>query len=365
VDGAAARGNERQTALVVRRLVERGHSVVASCRAGSETARLMASAGARVTGVRPRGDADLWNAGRFAHWLRREGVEALLLTSWKRAPIGAWAARLAGVERVVLRVGGTHRVPRGWTGMKHRWALSRGVHAVMANSRRVADAMLRAAPGLDPARVRVVPNGARRPKPAAPAPLRAELGIGEHALLAVTVGGLERRKGHHMLLEALAALGDSDLHLLAAGAGPERGALEAHAASLGIQDRAHWLGQRADVPRVLAASDLFVLASRSEGMAVAMLEAAAAGLPVVSTDVGGAHELLAPVEGRPAGGWIVPVGDHAETASALREVAASLRGDRAVVLSRTAEARWRLEHWFTVEHMIDGVEALLRGDLLP
>lgn len=362
VDADAVRGNERQTALVVRRLADRGHTVLASCRAGSETERLLRDAGARVSPVRPRGDADLWNAGRFARWLRRERVEALLLTSWKRAPIGAWAARLARVPRVVLRVGGTHRVPRGWAGLKHRWALERGVHVVMANSRSVAEAMRRAAPGV---RVEVVANGVRPPPPAEPAPLRAELGVPEDALLAAIVGALEIRKGHRFLLESMAGLADPGLHLVAAGQGPEAAALAEAASTLGLADRVHLLGQRSDVHAVLAACDLFVTASRSEGMSVAMLEAAAWGLPIVSTQVGGAEELLAPRGERGPGGWIVPVGDRPAMAAALGEVAESLRGDRAEVLLRTHEAHWRLRNWFTVDHMIDGVEALLRGEPVP
>ncbi len=160
---------------------------------------------------------------------------------------------------------------------------------------------------------------------------------------------------------ALGRAADPGLHVVLAGEGPDRDALRARAESLGIADRVHLLGQRSDVAAVLAAGDLFVLSSRSEGMSVAMLEAVTARRPVISTDVGGAWDVLAPREGRPAAGWIVPRDDEPALAAALREVAGLLRAGRAAVDARVDEAAWRLEHWFSVERMIDGVEAALRG----
>jgi glycosyltransferase involved in cell wall biosynthesis len=96
-------------------------------------------------------------------------------------------------------------------------------------------------------------------------------------------------------------------------------------------------------------------------MSVAMLEAVTARRPVISTDVGGAWDVLAPREGRPAAGWIVPPDDERALAGALSEVAGLLRTDPAAVAARVDEAAWRLENWFTVERMMDGVEAALLG----
>jgi glycosyltransferase involved in cell wall biosynthesis len=202
-------------------------------------------------------------------------------------------------------------------------------------------------------------NGVRlRRAPAAP--LRAELGIGGDALLVAGVGGLERRKGFDALLAALADV-PGDVHAVLAGEGPLRVGLAAQAAALGIADRVHLLGKRDDVPAVLAAADVFALPSRAEGMSVAMLEAMAAERPVVAADVGGVWEALAARDGRPAAGWIVPREDPAALAAALREVGGGVRAGDAEVAARVAEARWRLDHWFTVDAMVEGMEKVLFG----
>jgi glycosyltransferase involved in cell wall biosynthesis len=360
LDAPLVQGNERQVLLLAERLRARGHEVVASTRPGGPVEEAFARLGVRTDGARPMGDLDPWNALRFAAWLRRERPDALLLTSWKRAFTGGWAARVAGVPRVVLRVGGTHRVEPGWRGWKRRRALLRYVDAVVANSRAVTARMLQGVPGLAAERIHEVPNGVSL-RPAPPAPLRRERGIPDGALVAAGVGALTRRKGFDLLVDALARTGDPALHVVLAGEGPERGELLARAERAGVADRLHLLGQRGDVAAVLAAADLFVLSSRSEGMAVAMLEAMTAGIPVAAADVGGVWDALAARAGRPPAGWIVPPGDAAALAVALKEVAAGLRADPDGVRRRVAEGHWRLENWFTVERMTDGVEAALAG----
>jgi glycosyltransferase involved in cell wall biosynthesis len=359
-DGHAVSGNERQLLLVAEGLRERGHDVRVSCVAGGPVEAAFRARGFPTTGVRPRGDLDVASALAFAAWLRRVRPDAVLLTSWTRAFVGGWAARVAGAPRVVLRVGGVHRIEPGWAGWKRRRSLVRYVDAVFTNSRAVSEHYLRTVPGLAPERVWEVPNGAVLAA-LPPAPLRRELGIPAHAVIAAGVGGLHRRKGFDLLVEALARAGDPGIHVVLAGEGPARAPLLERARALGVDDRVHLLGARGDVAAVLAASDLFVLPSRGEGMSVAMMEAALAERPVVAADVGGAWELLAERGGRPPGGWIVPVDDADALAGALAEVARGLREAPDAVRARVREASWRLENWFTVERMIDGVEAVLRG----
>ena len=100
-------------------------------------------------------------------------------------------------------------------------------------------------------------------------------------------------------------------------------------------------------------------------MAVVMLEAIAAGTPVVSTDVGGVWEVLAARDGRPPAGWIVPPDDAGALAAAVAEVVAWRRTRPDAVRERVAEATWRLEHWLTVERMIEGYECVLSGGGRP
>src|SRR5207244_1839586 len=107
-------------------------------------------------------------------------------------------------------------------------------------------------------------------------------------------GRLDAQKGVDVLLQALAGVIGSvpRFHLLVAGRGPQAAALQSLARQLGVNAHAHFLGWRDDVPAILGVSDLFVLPSRWEGMPNAVLEAMAAGLPVVATRADGIAELV-------------------------------------------------------------------------
>jgi glycosyltransferase involved in cell wall biosynthesis len=364
VDGATIRGNERQTIRIAAGLRERGHDVVVSCRGGSTVQHALEAAGVRTTGVRPRGDADLWHAARFAAWLRREAPDALLLTSWKRAFIGAAAARAAGVPRRLFRLGAIQPLPAGLRGLPDRLGLARWCHGVIVNSRAVEEHVRSSLPDLPPDRLITILNGIE-PQPAPPAPLREMLGLPPGAVIVLAVGGAEARKGFDLIVECAPAL-DPRVHVVLAGGGPpdRQSRLLARARELGVAHRVHLLEWRTDVPALLAASDVFVLSSRAEGMSVAMLEAMAAGLPVVAADVGGVWDALAARDGRPAAGWIVPPEDSRALGAAVDAVVQGLRSDGPEVSARIAEARWRIDHWFTLARMIDAYESALTAEPL-
>lgn len=351
VDGRVIRGNENQLLLAVRGLVARGHELHAAAVPGSPTAAALRNLGVRVSGARPRGDADPLSAARFYRWLRRVRPDAVLLTSWKRAALSAALARAAHVPRIVLRVGGEHHDRGGLGDRLRQRALRDWVHAVYANCEPVRASLLAYAPGLAPEDVHVIPS-AVPPFHGEPHDLRAELGLPASARLLFSAGGLERRKGYDVLLTALANL-ESNVHLAIAGDGPDRDPLLAQASTLGIAPRLHLLGQRSDVRAILPTVDVFVLPSRSDSVPIAVLEAAAAGLPIVSTAVPGIPEVLAPRVDAPPAGWIVPIDDAAALAAALTE---ALRPE---TRTRGAEARRRIDREHTPEALVTRLESLL------
>lgn len=158
---------------------------------------------------------------------------------------------------------------------------------------------------------------------------RAALGVEPETPLLLTAGRLNPQKNHAALLSAmadprLAALG---ARLLIAGEGPLRPALEAQATALGLGARVRLLGVVSNLPELYAAADLFVLSSSWEGNPLVVMEAMAAGKPLVATVVGCVPELITP-----ATGLLVPPGDPVALAGAL----ARLAGDRG--LSRTLGA---------------------------
>lgn len=147
-----------------------------------------------------------------------------------------------------------------------------------------------AAIGLPAARVHLTGVDLARFAPRERAPEKARLGVA--GPLVVALGALVPRKGHDIVLRAVAAL--PGVTLLIAGEGPERPALLAEVARLGIADRARLLGAvpHAAMPALLAAADVMALASASEGLANAWVEALACGTPIVVTAAGGAGEVV-------------------------------------------------------------------------
>jgi glycosyltransferase involved in cell wall biosynthesis/aminoglycoside phosphotransferase (APT) family kinase protein len=193
-------------------------------------------------------------------------------------------------------------------------ALARGVDRYLAVSRGIA-AELVGRLGWPAEKIEVVYNAvdAERVAVSAPPGLREELGD-EGRPLVLTPARLDAQKGHATLFEAIAQVPDAVFVL--AGEGPEREPLEALARRLEIADRVRFLGRREDVPALLAACDVFALPSLYEGSSLAVLEAMAAGIPVVSSAIGGTDELIE--EGR--GGLLVAPGDAAALAAALRRM---------------------------------------------
>jgi glycosyltransferase involved in cell wall biosynthesis len=142
-----------------------------------------------------------------------------------------------------------------------------------------------------------IPNGITAADHDAPTTsrVREELGIDAAACLIATVAHLRPEKRLDRLIAAVGRVsGRLNAHLLLAGDGPEREALVRQAAAAGLGPRVHFLGHRDDVPTILKAVDLFALSSDTEQMPVSVLEAMAAGLAVVSTDVGDVADMLPP-----------------------------------------------------------------------
>jgi glycosyltransferase involved in cell wall biosynthesis len=134
--------------------------------------------------------------------------------------------------------------------------------------------------------------------------IREELSIDVDVPLVVAIGSLEPRKRHHLLVEALRPmLAAGDVSLAIAGDGPERADLERTAARLGVAGRVHLLGHLADPVPLVAAADVLALTSTVEGVPQVVLQALAAGRPVVATDVPGLREIPeAPITTVPAEG---------------------------------------------------------------
>jgi glycosyltransferase involved in cell wall biosynthesis len=164
---------------------------------------------------------------------------------------------------------------------------------------------------------------------------------GDGLPLVVAVGRLKAPKDFLTLVRALGRLRPDSFEAMIVGDGPDRARLEDEIESLGLAGHVRLAGERRDVPELLAGADVFALPSASEGMPVSVLEAMAAGLPVVASRVGGVPEQVADGET----GLLVRPGDPHELAAALER----LIGDRDLRRRLGAAGRARAEQAFDLE----------------
>jgi sugar transferase (PEP-CTERM/EpsH1 system associated) len=212
-----------------------------------------------------------------------------------------------------------------------RW-LSRMTSHVVGVSQHVHDVMISDI-GVAPSRVKLIANGVNTDRFAPNADrrrsARSSIGLADGDIAIGIVARLVPVKNHSLLLRAAAPLlkdGSLSIKVVVVGDGPERGALEALSAELGIGERVIFLGERRDTEKLLNAMDIYVLSSISEGMNLTLLEAMSAALPVVATDVGGNGELVENgVTGR-----LVGLGDVDAMTKLLREFATSADKRRAM-----------------------------------
>jgi len=177
-------------------------------------------------------------------------------------------------------------------------------------------------------------------------------GIERDAIVFTCVGRLELPKNPGLLLEAFRELTGPRAHLVLSGEGSLREQLTAYARANNLSDRVHLIGRQNNIPSVLAASDVFVLASNWEGNPLAVMEAMAAGLPVIATQVGGIPELVRSGDQ----GLLVPAGDCRGFAAAMQTLFDDAVTRRA--MGRAAQTRAVRE--FKVERMVEGYANLYR-----
>jgi L-malate glycosyltransferase len=344
-------GTERQMIELIQRLDRTRFDVHVACfqREGAWLRR--AEDCAPVTAFPISGfarPATLARAAGFARWCRARRIAVLQTCDLYANSFGLPAAALAGVP---VRIGSRRElVPDKTPGQiaLQRQAY-RCAHAIVANSRAAARQL--ESEGLPAHIVRVIPNGVSvegfNARPFAGRPIRTIL----------TVANLRTEKAHEVLLAAAAQLRPRypQLQFLIAGDGPRAAALGALAQKLGVDTCVTFLGHREDVPALLARGDAFVLPSRSEAFPNGVIEAMAAGLPVVASGVGGLLDLVD--EGRT--GLLVRPDDPAALAAALESLI--LSPARAEAMG--ACAREEVARRYSFDRMVRGFEDLYCSQL--
>ena len=324
---------------------------VAALTRGGPYEAVLREAGIPVTLISKR-----WKLDPAAYWRLKRQIARLrpdLVQTWLFAgnSYGRAAALSAGVKHLVA---GERCVDRWkvWHELAIDRYLARRTERIAVNSAAVRDFYV--ARGIAAEKFAVIPNGvpAGQPSAAGRDELLAELGLPPDAKLIAAIGRLWPQKRVKELIWAADQLKcvTDGVHLLIIGDGPLRAALERYARLCEVADCVHFLGARTDVPRFLPHCHALWLASGYEGQSNAILEAMAAGIPVVATDIPGNRDLVVPGET----GYLVPL----ESRTAFAKATLPIVEDSELARRLGAAGKVRVAAEFRVERMVERYAAL-------
>ena len=358
-DADVMAGTEQHMLALGGGLSRRGLAVSVACPPGSPLAVAAAAAGLGVVPIARRKFAGPGAAVALRRLLVDGSADVIHAHNGRALFAAAVAVALAGRGRCVatqhfLTPSNARR--RGLKGLAsgrvHRFMAER-THAIVAISESARAAMAeRHAAGADKAVV--VPNGIAAPPAdaaAAGADVRRALGLGVDQPVVLCAARLEPEKGLPTLVTAMAAVRAAcpAAVCLLAGQGSVRAEIERQIAAAGLSGAVRLLGFRSDVPALMAAADVFVLPAPAEPFGLVLLEAMAAGRPVVAVGVGGPAEIV--VDGRT--GLLVPPDDPAAVAAAVGRLLAN--GPLRRSMGDAGRARWADR--FTVDRMAEATAA--------
>jgi glycosyltransferase involved in cell wall biosynthesis len=304
----------------------------------------------------------VWDLGglfRLRGFLEREPYQIVHTHTSKAGFVGRLAARLAGVPAIVHTIHGfafheespapmrcfysrLERLASRWcdrivsVSEFHRaWALELGMCRT--------------------GRIMAIPNGIaelRRNREVGLTDLRREMGAAQRDLVVLSMSRLAADKGLEYLIEAAAILPQTErrIQIVIAGDGPARDRLQRLVSHLGVTQRVKFLGFREDVGDLLAASDLVVLPSLREGLSIALLEAMAAGKPIIASSIGSQREVASHAD--------MAVLVRPADARALSEAIARLSGNEALMARLARAARGVYESRYTEDRMLHSYKQL-------
>jgi sugar transferase (PEP-CTERM/EpsH1 system associated) len=293
---------------------------------------------------------------RLASLFKKDHVDVVHCHNFGAFAYGAVAGRMAGVRGIVYTAHGPVFPSRPRQAFFQRLPLADRVVTVSEFLRRGAVEET----GLDPSRVITIRNGIdysryAKKDPSISTAKRVEIGAKERDVVIGVVARLSPEKDHHTLIEAFARVvgGRPESRLVVVGDGELMPSLRERCAALGIERSVIFLGSRTDVPDLLATFDVFAISSREEGLGITILEAMAAGVPVIATSVGGIPEIIE----HGVAGITVPPGDPSVFADAIEWVLSH----KAAAEEMAAKARDRIRDGFGIDRMIEAYEDLYRS----
>jgi glycosyltransferase involved in cell wall biosynthesis len=275
--------------------------------------------GTMVHHLRRRGGIDWTCSRRLRAWLRHQQVDVIHAHQTTPLVYALLSGALTSRPPILFTEHGRFFPDRpGW---KRRLIINQllGPHdRIVAVGNAVRDALVRIET-LPADRIQVIYNGVQPPVPHASGmrgKLRSKFGAAEDHVVLLVVARLDPIKNHALALRAMARLVREcpQARLWLVGDGPERARIEATIRAAGLGHHVSLLGEQRQIPELLAAADVALLTSHSEGIPLILIEAMASGVPVVATDVGGVSEVIE----HDRQGWLVPAENEAALCERLK-----------------------------------------------
>jgi glycosyltransferase involved in cell wall biosynthesis len=350
-------GLEQMVLALAKRLnAGRFHCVLFCLGDGGPLAEAACASGIDVEAFHKKPGLDYSLPFKLAKALRKKRVDILQCHNYGPLVYGCFAGRLAKITGTVYTSHGMKTSRKNYQRFLYRLGAIKHIVTVSENARRI----LVQNSGISSKRVTTIPNGINWEDYAIninTLTKKASIGIEGDPRLIGIVARLSPEKDHETLLEAFSIFGKefSDVELVVVGGGDLLANLKDSARRLEIESRVHFLEYRADVQELMAIFECFVLCSRSEGLSMTLLEAMAAGLPVVATDVGGNREVVQHEET----GLLVPAGEPQQLAEGLKRIFA----DNEKARQMGEKGRIRVQEHFSLGKMIGSYEQIYE-DLL-
>lgn len=355
-----ASGGMRQHYLsLAKGLKDEGFDVLAACSFDKSTMEELRDEGIEVYPFYLPGEVhpymDALNAVRIARIIRGQGVDVLHCHGFKAGVVGRAGAILAGCPKVYTVHNFVLSSSHGFrdtmlSGLEK--ALSKRTEAIIAVSNALKLELERKC-RISGERISVIYNGVAPPSGGDGGKVRRRFGIEPEAVVVGSVARFIPSKGIQHLLDAIPLIRNrcGDVRFIIVGTGPYEEALKMRARTLGVEGQVIFTGYVTSVWDYLAAMDIFVLPTLSEGLGISVLEAMAMGRPVVASNVGGIPEVVE--HGR--NGYLVPPGNSAALASAVISLIEDVHRRRIF----GQEGRQRVMANFSVESMVRATGSLL------
>ena len=333
-------------------LANRGHHVTIACKKGSVIEHKSIESGLNIFHFTIPADIAFWKVGTLKAFLKKDEIDVLICCQNKDVKIGARAARSLEIKAIFARQGIQNLTNK----KKYIKPFTQFIDGIITNTNSIKN-IYEGFEWFPDNFIHVIYNGVEFPENVEEVNLHEKYNLDPTSKIIFSAGRLAHQKGFDLLIDiAVKAKADNlNWKFIIAGEGKLKSVLNSIAAKNGVSDMVHFIGFSNEIPAHLAASDVFVLPSRYEGMPNALLEAMASGKASVATNVNGAPELVE--DG--VSGFLVETENSNQLFDKLHELLTNEK------LRKTMEdkAKGIVKNHFTIEKMIDALEKLFKNQV--